>query len=224
MALAALSPRRPAGRREPPVTDEALLVAIAQGERAALAQLHERHAGLIFRVARRAGVNPAEAEDVTQELFVRVWQRAGLYDPARGSAIGWLRRVAHNLAVNHVRSRVRAAVACSCDDPNGLALRLANPEADIERDACRSEQQQAVRAALGALPAAQRSVVVWAYFGGLSQTQVAARLGLPLGTVKSRTAHGLRRLRALLEPAGVAPPRPARATARGPRLLPAPGA
>jgi RNA polymerase sigma-70 factor (ECF subfamily) len=197
--------RRPARHPAPAPTDEALLAAVAAGDQLALATLYERRAPLVFALALKLVADAAEAEEVVQELFLRVWLRARLYDPARGPAAAWLLGVAHNVAVNYARRRWAHAPPRRLDAAaTASARRLADPSADVERAVWEAERRRAVQAALAALPAAQREALVHAYYGGLSHRQIAARLGLPLGTVKSRILHGLRRLRSALEPAATA--------------------
>jgi RNA polymerase sigma-70 factor (ECF subfamily) len=187
------------------VTDEALLAAVARGEDEALALLHQRYARMVFATALRVVADWQEAEDVTQDLFVQVWLRARLFDPGRGRCGGWLRRMAHNLAVNGARRRWAAGpVARLTDELDAGDRQLADPRVDIEEEvwseAHRRATATALATALPALPPAQRAVLVAAYYGGLSQVEIAARTGLPLGTVKSRARIGLRRLRGLVGP------------------------
>jgi RNA polymerase sigma-70 factor (ECF subfamily) len=176
------------------------MAAIARGEPAALALLYERHAAMVMATAQRVVSDRAEAEEICQELFLRVWLRASLYDPARGPAVAWLRRMARNLAINVARRRwAHGPMRQSADGPDAAMLQLADPTVDVEQLVWERRQGRVLLAALAALPAAQRAVIVEAYFGGFTHTQIAARLGVPLGTVKSRVNLGLRRLRKLLE-------------------------
>ncbi|MCC6628583.1 MAG: sigma-70 family RNA polymerase sigma factor [Chloroflexi bacterium] len=186
---------------EASATDANLLAAIAGGDAAALAQLHQRYARLVFATALRVVGDWHEAEDVTQDLFVRVWLQAWRYDADRGRCGPWLRRIAHNLAVNRVQQRRVAEPLAVASEAEGR--QLPDSRADVEGEVWAATQRRAVAAALTALPAAQRTVLVQAYYGGLSQGQIAAHTGLPLGTVKSRTRHGLRRLRELVGPSAL---------------------
>jgi RNA polymerase sigma-70 factor (ECF subfamily) len=197
MALSIQMPSRPA--QTPAPTDETLLTAVARGDRAALDRLYERFAPRIFAHALKIVADRAEAEEITQELFLRVWQRATLYDPARGSAIAWLLGVTHNVAVNYTRRRWARGSAQRLDDETAAARERADPDADVEAEAWAMIQRRELLAALATLSPAQRAAIVHAFYGGLSHREVAERLGLPLGTVKSRILHGLRRLREHLE-------------------------
>jgi RNA polymerase sigma-70 factor (ECF subfamily) len=223
LALSQESPGRPAGRPTTAPTDQALMAAIARGEPAALALLYERHAAMVMATAQRVVSDRAEAEEICQELFLRVWLRASLFDPARGSAAAWFRRMAHNLAVNAARRRwANGPMLRSTDSPDAVMLQVADPTVDVERLVWERRQGRTLLAALAALPAAQRAVIVEAYFGGFTHTQIAARLGVPLGTVKSRINLGLCRLRKLLDqpaPMTATPRRSARPPERPAAIL-----
>jgi RNA polymerase sigma-70 factor (ECF subfamily) len=198
-------------------TDEALLAAVARGEPAALAALHARYAGAVAAVALRIVGDRAAAEEVTQEAFLRVWLRARAFDPARGRAAGWLLALARHEAIDHARRRRRQPATLPSTELTDLLLaRVADPQADLERAVVLAERRRAIAAALGALPAPQRAVIEQLYFGDLTHAEAADRLGVPLGTVKSRLALALRRLRAALSR------RRAEPMVSGPAALPAP--
>jgi RNA polymerase sigma-70 factor, ECF subfamily len=198
-------------------TDEALLAAVARGEPAALAVLHARFAGAVTSLALRIVGEHAAAEEVTQEVFLRVWLQARAYDPARGRAAAWLLTLGRHLAIDQVRRRRRQPATLPMTDLTDLRLgRPADSRVDLEREVVLAERRRSIAAALGALPARQRAVIEQLYFGDLTHAEAAARLGVPLGTVKSRLVYGLRRLRAALERQGAVP------VAAGPAALPAP--
>lgn len=138
-------------------------------------------------------------------MFVRLWRGAGTFEPGRGRASTWLLRITHNLALNEIRRRQsRPVIAGDADwqieaDKQGESL----PEGDPVMAAWLRERAEAVRAALRELPTSQRHAIELAYYGGLSQAEIAAHLGDPLGTVKSRIRVGMQRLRELLVAAGV---------------------
>jgi RNA polymerase sigma-70 factor (ECF subfamily) len=186
-----------------PVTDEALLFAVARREPTALALLYERRRATVFRQALRIAADPGVAADATQEVFLQVWLRAGQFDPARGAASSWLRAVARNVTLNQVGRRRKKAVVQRLDDE--AAQRLIDGAVDIEEAVCQADRRRAVVAALADLPPSQRTVLVHAFYGGLSHVQIAVRLGLPAGTVKSRIRTGLRRLRESLDPTRAEP-------------------
>lgn len=168
-----------------------LLRQAAVGREDAFARLYDltssRLYGLVLRVVR----DPAQAEEVAQEAFLEIWRTAARYDPARGSAAGWMLTIAHRKAVD----RVRAAEASTRRD---RTYHEANQDVDFDStdDAVlASMQAQRVRAALASLTEAQRGALELAYFGGYTHTEVAAMLDLPLGTAKTRIRDGLIRLR-----------------------------
>jgi len=181
----------------PEPTDEVLLQRIAADDDAALRLFYRRYAGLVFSLARRMLGDQGRAEEVLQETFVRVWRAAITYDPARGRPETWVTTIARNLAISILRKGqppaflgdVLAEVTALPDDRN-----------DPEEAAWIKARRRIVRDAIEQLPEQQRRVVLLAYFGGLTQAQIAERLGEPLGTVKSRLRLALRRLAGLLQP------------------------
>ncbi|HXF73334.1 MAG TPA: sigma-70 family RNA polymerase sigma factor [Actinomycetota bacterium] len=180
---------RPVEVREP--EDRELLAAIAAGDERAFRRLFRRYGGHANAVALRVARAPFLAEEAVQEAFVAVWEQAGTYDPSRGSVRAWLMGMVRNRAVDLVRReasqrrRADLVVVEGADDPAD------NVVADISAHG----EGERLREALAGLPEEQRRVIELMYFGGLSQSKVADLLGLPLGTVKSRTLLGMRRLR-----------------------------
>ena len=174
--------------------DEALLALIARGDDDALAELYDRFGGVAYRLAYRVLPDPALAQDAVQDAFLGAWRTAISYDPERGQASTWLLTLVHRRAVDLVRREDRRRA-----DQLDVAP-LASTETTDETAAVR-EQRRAVQAALAQLPDEQRQALELAYYGGLTQTELAERLGVPLGTVKSRMFAALGRLRELLEAA-----------------------
>jgi RNA polymerase sigma-70 factor (ECF subfamily) len=175
------------------ISDNELLHAIARGDEVALATCFDRYHLILFGLILRILHDRQEAEDVLQEVFLQVWRRAGDFNEARGRAFTWLVTIARSRALDRLRSagsRARLAEA---------AAQTPRDEAgDAELDAVKSEQGSIVRKALAELPEEQRRTLFLAYFEGLTQTEIAARLGDPLGTVKTRMRSGLIKLRELL--------------------------
>ena len=173
--------------------DAALLRAVARGDEAAFARVYDRYGAILLGLMLRILRSRPEAEDVLQEVFLQVWQQARSFDPARGRAFTWLATLARSRAIDRLRavdSRERAAQRSAEDG------QPASPEAEgsAEEDAIRAERAEAVRAALAELPEEQRQVLVLAYLDGMSQSEIAAAKNQPLGTVKTRTRTGLKRL------------------------------
>jgi RNA polymerase sigma factor (sigma-70 family) len=177
--------------------DEELVERLRQADEEAFRGLFRRYAPSALGLARRVVNQPFLAEEIVQEAFLAVWRNPDGYDRRRGSVRSWLMGMVHHRAVDAVRreesQRKRA------EDPRGAEVVVVGDFADqVVDELGLPEERKAVRAALEELPAEQRQVIELMYFGGLSQSKVAARLDLPLGTVKSRTLLGMRRLRAAL--------------------------
>jgi RNA polymerase sigma-70 factor (ECF subfamily) len=182
-----------------PRTDEELLAAIADGDERALAELYDRYGGVAYGLAVRIVRDPALAQDAVQDGFLAAWRTAAAYDARRGKAQTWLLTLVHRRAVDVVRREERRRA-----DPLEADATVAAADATDEQASLR-EQRRAVQRALAQLPADQREALELAYYGGLTQSELADRLGIPLGTVKSRVFAGLAALRNLLrEPLGEA--------------------
>ena len=169
-------------------TDIALLDRIVARDEQAVAELYDRHHRLLFGLILRILRDRSEAEEVLQEVFVLVWTRAETYNVALGSPAAWLVRIARNRAIDRLRAnavRLRAAESAPLPEPSD------SPEAR----AALSEQQRAVACALESLPQDQRVLIEQAYFLGLTQSELAERFKLPLGTVKTRIRTGMMALR-----------------------------
>jgi RNA polymerase sigma-70 factor (ECF subfamily) len=176
-------------------TDESLVSRIAVGDERALQTVYARHAPMVYGLARRVTASTAHAEEITQEVFVYLWQNPDRFDPTRGSLRAFLGALAHRRAVDEVRSSSRRTAReqrASSDLTNLDSFEIGD---DLER----SQTAERVRAAVAVLPDQQRQAVLLAYFGGLTFRQVADHLGIPEGTAKSRLRLGLNRLGTLLE-------------------------
>jgi RNA polymerase sigma factor (sigma-70 family) len=193
----------PDGRRlgepaERAVEDRELVARLAAGEAAALREMHDRYAGLVFGLARRVLGDDTMAEDVTQEVFVSVWQQPERFDPTRGSLRSWLGLLAHRRAVDRVRAEVRRARGEHQLDASVPVTADAENEVDVQL--ARAWLAGRVQEALAKLPTEQREAVVLAYYGGRTYRQVAAELDIPEGTAKSRLRLALGKLDELLQP------------------------
>jgi RNA polymerase sigma-70 factor (ECF subfamily) len=166
-------------------TDGELLLRIGRGDRAAFELLYRRYARSIFGLALRRLGDRGRAEEALQEAFLSIWRAAGRYRPERGRAAAWLYAIARNAIADRGRSR-REPPADPPDDPS--------PEAGPEERAEQAWLAFRVHRALEELPARERHLIELAYWGGLSQSEIAERVGIPLGTVKTRTRAALARL------------------------------
>jgi RNA polymerase sigma-70 factor (ECF subfamily) len=171
-----------------------LLGEIARGDRDAFARFYDLHAALVHTFALRILRERGEAEEVVQDVFVQVWRQAGAYSPDRGTPEAWLITLTRSRGIDKLRSRRRRdEMVRPADNPDRL------PEPAVPDGAAgQVEARATLGGALADLPAAQRSVLELAYFDGLTQSEIAARLGEPLGTVKTRMRSGLERLRGAL--------------------------
>ena len=177
-----------------------LVARVARGDEEAFGQLYDAYASLAFGLIRRILREKEAAEEVLQEVFWQVWREAGAFDPARGSAEAWLLMRAKTRAIDKLRSVRRKEQTFVAPVDEALA-RPAEPRRD-EDPALAAEDRTLVGGALDRLPAAQRRVIELAFYEGLTQAEIATRLGEPLGTVKTRARLGLERLRALVSGKG----------------------
>jgi RNA polymerase sigma-70 factor (ECF subfamily) len=173
-------------------SDETLLALVADGDRAAMESLHLRHAGLARHIAFRALRNHVLAEDAAQDAFLDLWRTADRFDADRASVRTWLCLLVHRRAVDLARREARRRIA------DGAVAVLDADSYVLEETVVLESDRQRVRAALDHLNARNRELIELSYYGGLSQSQVAARMGLPLGTVKSATFTALAQLRTVL--------------------------
>jgi RNA polymerase sigma-70 factor, ECF subfamily len=172
-------------------SNEDLLALVATGDRAAFARLYDATAPRLFGLARRLLIDSAQAEEVTQEVYLEIWQSATRYEAARGSAMAWMLTLAHRRAVDRIRS-----AQSSRNRDTKIGIRDFDREYDhvAETVEVRIESER-VKRALEKLTELQRQAVTLAYFKGLSHSEVAAMLHVPIGTVKTRLRDGMIRLR-----------------------------
>ncbi len=176
--------------------DDELLMLVAQGDEQALGTLYDRYGRLVYSIALRCATDRLSAEEVTQDVFQRVWQHAGTFYAPAGSVLGWMIGITRHRAIDEFRSRRQKARECEIpiDETSMPALRNGS-EVD-EQVVLRRD----VGLALSMLPVAQQQVIELAYYGGLTCTEIASSLDTPIGTVKTRLRLGLDKLRATLVP------------------------
>jgi RNA polymerase sigma-70 factor (ECF subfamily) len=177
------------------LTDEALVAMVARGDEPALGELYDRQGRVAFGLAYRVLRDQRLAEDAVQEAFLALWRTAATYRAERAKASTWILTLVHRRAVDLVRREERRRAEPLAEDERGS---LAASEGGADEAAWLRFERDRVQAALGRLPDAQREAIELAYYGGYSQSELAERLGVPLGTVKSRMFAGLARLRELL--------------------------
>jgi RNA polymerase sigma-70 factor (ECF subfamily) len=182
-----------------PLPDDQLVSRIAGGDAAALETLYDRYVRQCFGLALRMVSEPGLAEEVVQEVFLKLWSRPDSYSSHKGAFVSWLLSLVHHRCVDELRKRSRTEVALDNDQPLSVINTKPDPQPDPSEQVWVMEQQRVVRQALIELPENQRQVLELAYFGGFSQSQIAERLSQPLGTVKTRMRMGLQNLRQLLE-------------------------
>jgi RNA polymerase sigma-70 factor (ECF subfamily) len=172
---------------------------LVSGDLGALDRLYEQYGAMAFSIAYRITGDRAAAEDVVQEAFLGAWRNAARYVDARGSVRTWLLSIVHHRAVDAVRRRRPTVELPDTEASLPDTLTLPDTWADVEHRLDR----EAVLAAMTSISEVQREAIELAYFGGLTQTEIAARTGVPLGTVKGRLRLGLQGLRAALLPTGL---------------------
>jgi len=174
-------------------SDVELLHAVARGDEGALARLYDQYRVILFGLLVRILNSREEAEDVLQEVFLQVWKRAKDFDQLRGRPFTWLVTLARSRAIDRIRqlgARQRLA--------DSAAQNASGEASDAVTDTLHSEQREIVARALAALPEEQRHTLNLAYFEGLTQSEIAQKLGTPLGTVKTRMRSGMIKLREVL--------------------------
>ena len=170
--------------------DGRCIARIAAGDADALGELYDRYSRVVFGVVLKVVESPEAAEEVAQDVFHAVWRRAGTYRGERGSFRGWLFSIARNAAIDWRRTKGKHAR----DESTAEGMELV-ADMNVEERALVNARAEGVRTAVAALPAETRQALGLAYWGGLSQSEIAAKTGVPLGTVKSRIRSGMQKLR-----------------------------
>jgi RNA polymerase sigma-70 factor (ECF subfamily) len=179
--------------------DGQLVELVAENDADALEVLYERYGRAAYSLARRILTDETLAQDVVQEVFLSLWRDARRFDAGRGTVATYLLSMTHHRAVDVVRREEKLRRWRTSDE--GLELEP-DPKARVEDEVELAERRTEVRTALAELPTAQREALLLAYFGGYTQREVAALVGVPLGTVKTRMAAGMRKMKEALQDAG----------------------
>ena len=177
------------------LVDAQLLQRVAQGDKQAFAELYDRFSGPLYGTALRILRDAAEAQDVVHDAFITFWEKAGTFDTSRGTAFSWAITLVRNRAIDRVRMRRRRAELLADSAPSDLGLDGGSSPASGIEAATTGDEAVAVRAAVATLPVEQQRALELAFFGGLTQEQIAQKLREPLGTVKARIRRGLLKLR-----------------------------
>jgi RNA polymerase sigma-70 factor (ECF subfamily) len=177
------------------IVDARLMQRAARGDKEAFAELYDRFSGPLYATALRIVRDATEAQDIVHDAFLVVWDKAATFEPQRGSAFSWAVTLVRNRAIDRVRSRQRRAELLDESVPADLGYQENAIGADV---AASSDAAQKVRSAVSTLPVEQRRALELAFFGGLTQEQIARTLREPLGTVKARIRRGLLKLREAL--------------------------
>lgn len=181
------------------LSDADLVGMTADGNPDAIGVLYDRYSGAVFAFAVRILSDRAVAEELLQEVFFRCWKQARAYSPERGSFITWLLSITHNMAIDELRRRSRRPQRADAADPVLLLANVKDRDPSVEDLALMSALRDQIGEAMQSLPLAQRETITMAYFGGLTQREIADELQEPLGTVKTRMRLGIRKLRDYLE-------------------------
>lgn len=168
-----------------------LVSAIGSGDEQAMAQLYQRYSDLVYSVALRVLGETGAAEDILQEVFMRLWRSPDLFDANRGSLPGWLAVITRNRAIDSLRKR---------RPESDMTDVIVSIEPDLAGDAERRRTLDKIRGTLGGMPSLQRSALEMAFFEGLTHAEIAERTGEPLGTIKTRIRAGLLTLRKVFNP------------------------
>ena len=179
-------------------TDDRLVKALEVRDTRALETLYDRYSDYVFSVCLRMVGDIQLAEDLTQEVYLRLWRRPDLYDASRGRFVTWLLSVARNRGIDERRSRGRRFRYETPPSPAAEEMLASAATAEGDDAAILSDERVVIQKALASLPPEQRLAIQLAYFGGYTQQEIAAGLSQPLGTVKTRIRLGLQKLRAIL--------------------------
>lgn len=179
----------------PQVPDYMLIERVIAGDESALSAIYDRYSPMLFGLLARILQDRLAAEDLLQDLFLQLWRGAGKFDASRGSLPAWLTVVARNRAISQLRGARNRELL---EEKDGDYANIFVSDQNVEDEAARAELARNLTTALGTLPAEQRRTLELAYFEGMTQSEIAARTGCPLGTVKTRVRTALQSLRQII--------------------------
>ncbi len=186
------------------LSEKDLIARVAEGDASALEALYDQYNRPVFSLLLRMLQDQQLSEDLTQEVFLRVWQRASSFDPDRGRLASWIFQIAHHAAVDEIRRRKsRPQRAHSSSEAPASMLEITDGSPTPDELAIGGLQREAIAEALSKLPLNQREAIEMSYFDGMTQAEIAERGGTPQGTVKTRTRLGLQRMRDYLKAGGM---------------------
>lgn len=187
------APTPPPGERQQ--EDNRLMLRMAQGDKAAFAEIYDRFSRPLYATALRVVNDATEAQDIVHDAFIALWEKAASFDTNRGSPFAWAVTFVRNRAIDRVRMRRRRSELLAESVPSDLGYDEDAPGSGADETATSGDEARVVRAAVATLPIEQQRALELAFFGGLTQQQIAERLSEPLGTVKARIRRGLLKLR-----------------------------
>jgi len=168
-----------------------LVERMSQGDHGALSELYDQSSGILYALALRIVQNPGDAEETLHDAYLRAWRSASAYTEERGSVMSWLVLMTRSCGIDRLRATRRHYAGRSAQDFSQVESPMTTPETAVES----KQKNQRIRAAMGHLPEDQRQAIELAFFGGLTHSELAAQLGVPLGTIKTRIRSGLQRMR-----------------------------
>ncbi len=177
------------------LSDAELIARVAESDAAALEVLYDRYSRVVYSFGLRIVGDPQLAEELLQEVFLRAWQQGAAFRETRGAFVTWLLSITHNMAIDEVRKRRRRPQKTDSEEPELLLAGLPDTRQDVEDEVWLSSLRATITQAMDRLPPAQRVAIDMSYFQGLTQREIADRLGEPLGTIKTRMRLGIQKLR-----------------------------
>lgn len=178
--------------------DAALIRRIADGDQGALGELYDQYSGLLLALARRVLNDNSDAEEVLQEVFLQVWNQAGRYDRVRSSVSTWLVLITRSRAIDRLRSRQVVDRTLTAVQQENRGVHASDRSHEGTRSVLMGQRRERLRREMQKLPPEQRQVLEYAFYGGMTQSEIAGATGIPLGTVKTRTLLAMKKLRKAL--------------------------